>query len=130
MNDLDAVALALFDLAQGHNAFERLQACKADQKIVLDETQKLQSASDAVEREIIAFDEERASLSKLIDASFPPEAKQLANKVFTERFNGYFAETQKLLERHVIEARTLEVQTATKLAAAQRIELEEIASLK
>jgi hypothetical protein len=130
MTDIDRVALALFDLAQGQNAFDRLSTCKTEQQTVADETGRLQAASNNLEREIIALDEQRASVSKLIDAAFPPEAKQAADKVFTDRFSGYFAGTQKLLEAQIIEARNLEIQTVTNLANAQQIELEQIAALK
>jgi hypothetical protein len=130
LDELEAAALALFDMAQGSNVFERLEACRAEQAVVTGETAQLSQASDTLESEIIALDEQRTSLSKLIDAAFPPEAKQAAEKVFMTRFDQYYAKVREVVERHITEAHSLELQTVQKLTEAQRIELEQIQLLK
>jgi F0F1-type ATP synthase delta subunit len=130
MDDLQRLALALFDLAQSQNTFDRLESCLAEQASVARETDQLRRASDNLEREIIALDEQRASISKLIDAAFPPEAKQAAESVFAARFADYFTRAHALVERHMMDARALEVDVAAKLAAAQKAELDQIAILR
>jgi hypothetical protein len=127
---LDTVVLALFDLAQNQKVFERLEACRGEESVIRAETARLRSASDSLEREIIAFDERRASASKLLDAAFPPEAKQAAEKVFMAKFDLYFNKTREALEKQLLEARALELNVVQKFAAAQKLELEQIAVLK
>jgi transposase len=128
--ELETIALALFDLAQNQRVFERLESCYSEHSVVKSETAQLRSASDSLEREIVALDQQRSSASKLLDASFPPEAKQAAEKVFTAKFEQYFGKTREILEKHLLDAHALEMETVRKLAAAQQIELEQIALLK
>ena len=130
MNNLDLLCLALFDKSQQQNVFERLNQSMNERKIVQEETKKLKSASDQLESEILALDEQRTATSKMIDAALPPEAKQAAETQFHNKFNSYFDGVKKIISKQMMDARELEVQTALKLAKAQEIELQTIASLK
>lgn len=122
--------MALFDLAQNQETFRRLEKCQVDTMKVREETDKLKETSDLLEREIVNLDKERASLSKLIDAAFPPEARAAAEKVFFDKFNDYQKRLQSSVEDHVSEARAMELKTVVALAKAQALEIEEIRALK
>lgn len=130
MDELEKVAMALFDLACGENRFARLQESQKELDSIRMENQKLRDSSDALEREIVALDAQRSELSKLIDASFPPEAKKVVEAKFYEKFNQAFKRVQERVEKQVIDAREMEVKVAVALAAAQQIELEEIKAMR
>ena len=130
MEDLDKVALALFDLARDEKCFLRLQGCHKELDTVREENRQLRESSEALEREIVALDAKRSELSKLINACYPPDAKKAAETKFYDRFDQAFKRVQESVEKQVIETRDLEVKTAVALAAAQQIELEEIRALR
>lgn len=130
MEEIDRVALALFDLAQGTECFRRMEECQKECEAIRADKEALRKSADTLEQEIIALDAKRIEVSKLIDASFPPEAKTFAETEFNKKYEQYFQRVQNLVEKHVIDARQLQVQTVVALAKAQEIEMEEIRALK
>lgn len=129
MDYVDKVCLALLDLAQGQKSFERLSMLQKEGNEVDGETQRLKASTDNLHREMTAFDQQREFLSNLVDSSIPPCLKDAAESVFFSRFEKYFADLKPIIDMHVMDARAIEVATVTGLSEAQRIELEEIASL-
>lgn len=130
MENLDQVCLALFDLAQRQDTFKRLDKYQMEIAKVREETEKLKTASDSLEREIVSLDKERAVLSHMIDAAFPPEARKAAEEVFFNKFDDYQKRLQISVESHISEARAMELKTIMALSKARALELEQINVLK
>lgn len=130
LSKIDLLCLALFDASQQQNVFERLNECTKNRQDVLEETKQLKTASDKLQSEIIALDEKRTATSKMIDASFPPEAKQAAQAYFLSKFQTYYDQIKETISQQMMDAHELEIQTSSKLIKAQEIELQTIQELK
>jgi hypothetical protein len=130
MDDMGKICLALLDIAHNQQTFQKLDACKKEYAAIDQETTEFREANEDLTKEILALDEYRASISKLLDAAFPPEAKKDAELTFNKRFQDSMTKAQQLIDKHVFEARSLEAEVATNLAKAQKIELNEIRRLK
>lgn len=128
--ELTQLGAAIYDLALNKKVYERIIKCENEIEAVQEETQQLKQASDSLQQELIAIDQKREAASKMIDAAYPPEARANAEKMFNDHFNFYFSNIQKYCTNQIVDARNLQIETATKIAEAQEIEMQMIAELK